>query len=160
MDLLNTQNQWENITCSGNAQHVLNQAADGYDASIGRVVVEQSNNYDSVLIKNGTYSKVIKPSPGYVDELTINGYGTVPQNMCVVLYDNATAASGTTVDVIKITAAASAATGIIALYVPEHSLFTAGLTIALATHDADGTLTPVSAITAGVYSVFVGVAYR
>lgn len=135
------------------------QTATGYDPSIGRVVVEQSNNASRALIKTGAVTAVIKAAPGFVQSVTITGFGTVPAGTCVVLYDN-TAASGTVIGVIKITEAASTANGTRTVEFSENSLFTVGLSVGLATTDADGTLTAVSAITAGTYSIDVGFAFR
>ena len=155
-----TTNHYTDVAGTSLAMHTMEQSAMGYDPSTGRTPVEQVNNAGYALIKTGAVTSVIKAAPGFCMGVTITGFGTVPAGTCVVLYDN-TAASGTAyLDIIKITEAASTANGVITKWYDEHSLFTTGLSIGLATTDANGALTAVSSITSGTYSVGVGVAYR
>lgn len=148
------------FAAAGALHRTMEEAATGFDPSIGRTPVEQGNNAGWALLKTGEVTKTIKSAPGFCRGVTITGFGTVPAGTCVVLYDN-TAASGTAIlDIIKITEAASTANGTRTLWLDEDSYFVTGLSIGLATTNADGTLTAVTSITSGTYSVGVGVAYR
>lgn len=148
-------NTFEANKGTGGAQHVFEQSATGFEPSINRVVVEQSNNGTVSLLKTGAVTAPgVKASPGFLKGVTVTGNGAVPAGTCLIIYDSLTAAAPI-LDVIKVPTSAEKT-----VWVDEDVLFVTGLSFGLGTYDADGTLTAVTVITPALYSVLVGSAYR
>ena len=146
----------ETLKGTAGAGHTYEQSAAGYDPSIGRVVIEQSNNGSYGTIKTGVVTLPgVKASPGFLKGVTIAGFGTVPAGTYLIIYDATTAAGTAILDQILVPAANTETK-----WIDEDCLFTTGLSFGLATVSADGVLTAVAAITAGTYSVGISCAYR
>jgi hypothetical protein len=106
------------VDFTGGSLHTYEQSASGFDPSIGRTPVEQSNNYDTAACAVNT-NRVVKASPGYLHSIILAA-GKAYQ---FEIHDNATTNSGL---VFASGAISSAAAPII---IEVNMLMTAGITI-------------------------------
>jgi hypothetical protein len=129
--------QWEgsigNVT-AGRVGDSFEQTATGYDPSIGRVVVEQSNNAGVAFLNNVNNGVVtVKASPGYIHDVNVLLLGALSGAAThIVMWDN-TAGSGTVLGIIPLASVPTIPNW------PQHVLFTTGLTFTLNTLALDGT---------------------
>jgi hypothetical protein len=105
-------------TIDGNSINAFEQSAGGFDPSIGRTPVEQSNNYDTAALAITT-NRVVKASPGYLHKIILAA-GKAYQ---FEIHDNATTNSGLVFASGAITSSA------VPIVIELNTLMTAGITI-------------------------------
>jgi hypothetical protein len=145
-------NQYESQVGTYGAAHTFEQSANGYDPSIGRVVVEQSNNGLVVALTNGVATASVKTSPGFVKGVTVTVLGAIVTPTHLAIYDN-TAASGTLLELIALDTTGKTT------WIDTDCLATTGIYLATVTV-ANATGVPTNAAPAASTSVVVGIAYR
>lgn len=140
------------FAAAGALHRTMEEAATGYDPSIGRTPVEQGNNGSYNVLTNASFTAIIKSAPGFMRGVTITTHGTLSATH-LVIYDN-TAASGTVIlDVIKLPPTTETK------WIDEDTLFVTGLSVALCTVNATtGAVTNAAAGASGCVSV--GISYR
>lgn len=130
----------------------VEQTAQGFDPSTGRVPVEQMNNGAFSTLTNSTYTAVVKAAPGYVKGVTISTHGTVTATH-LVIYDNTAASGSNIIDLLKLPPTTET------LWIDEDTLATTGISIALCTvNPTTGAITNAAAGPSGC--VTCSIAYR
>ena len=110
--------QPEPVRSTGTALHTFEQSASGFDPSIGRTPVEQSNNYDTAALAVST-NRVVKASPGYLHSIIL----AAGKAYDIEIHDNATTNSGLVFDAGAIPASN------VPIVIELNALMTAGITI-------------------------------
>ena len=103
---------------TSHALHTFEQSASGFDPSIGRTPVEQSNNYDTAACAVNT-NRVVKASPGFLHSIILAA-GKAYQ---FEIHDNATTNSG------LVFASGAIAAPAVPLVIELNALMTAGITL-------------------------------
>jgi len=139
------------LATNGGALNTFETAAMGYDPSIGRTAVEQSNNPIAAVFVNGTTAITIKAAPGFLHTLSLTVVGA-PTATHLAVYDN-TAGSGTVLAVLPLPAAGTPHNVVLDV------LFSTGLTLVPATYTA-GNTTPTAGALTNATTISVAGAYR
>jgi len=140
------------LATSAGALNTFETAAMGFDPSIGRTPVEQSNNSSFLVLTNSTVSVVVKAAPGFVHALNLTVVGANAAATHLALYDNIVA-SGSPLHIVPLPAA-----GAVSPTIVLDALFTVGLSVIPVTVSAAGVATAAASLTG--MAILLNISYR